>query len=63
MQIQEGTVVAVGPGLMTKDGTLIPTSLKEGDSVLLPHFGGMEVKLNNKEYFMYTEEEIPGKLQ
>lgn len=33
MQINEGLVVAVGPGRRDKDGKLLPTSVKEGDKV------------------------------
>lgn len=42
-------MVAVGPGLRTKEGEVIPTSVKEGDSVLLPEYGGSAVKLGDKE--------------
>lgn len=51
MQLNSGKVVAVGPGERDKDGKLIPVSLKEGDTVLLPEYGGLEVKLApEKEY-------------
>lgn len=42
-------MVAVGPGDRDKDGKLIPVTLKEGDTVLLPDYGGTEVKLGDKE--------------
>ncbi len=42
--------MAVGPGERDRDGKLIPVSLKEGDTVLLPEYGGTEVKLAEKEY-------------
>lgn len=42
-------MVAVGPGRRNKDGDLIPVSVKEGDKVLLPEYGGSLVKLDNKE--------------
>jgi co-chaperonin GroES (HSP10) len=51
MQLNSGKVVAVGPGERDKDGKLIPVALKEGDTVLLPEYGGLEVKLApEKEY-------------
>lgn len=59
----EGTVVAVGPGGRTSEGTTVPMALKEGDKVILPNFGGTEVKMNDKDLFMYSEEEIIGKLE
>lgn len=49
IQLNSGKVVAVGPGTHDKDGNLIPVTLKEGDTVLLPEYGGTEVKLGDKE--------------
>ncbi|MCI00748.1 10 kDa chaperonin-like, partial [Trifolium medium] len=46
--MNSGKVVAVGPGLHGKDGKLLPVAVKEGDTVLLPEYGGTEVKLDNK---------------
>lgn len=40
----------MGPGLLSSEGKTIPPSLKEGDTVLLPEFGGTQVKLGDKEY-------------
>eukprot|EP00980_Cylindrotheca_fusiformis_P008056 scaffold1717_cov117-Cylindrotheca_fusiformis.AAC.7 len=45
----EGNVVAVGPGERDVTGTLHPTSLKSGDKVLLPEYGGTKVKLGDEE--------------
>lgn len=42
-------MVAVGPGEIDKAGNKIPVSVKEGDTVLLPEYGGTEVKLGDKE--------------
>jgi hypothetical protein len=49
IQLQSGKVVAVGPGARDRDGKLIPVGVKEGETVLLPDFGGTEVKLGDKE--------------
>lgn len=49
IQLQSGKVVAVGPGARDRDGKLIPVSVKEGETVLLPDFGGTEVNLGDKE--------------
>jgi hypothetical protein len=48
-QVNEGVVVAVGPGRRDKAGEIIPNSVKEGDRVLLPEYGGNLVKLEGKE--------------
>jgi chaperonin GroES len=45
LQLNAAKVVAVGPGERDKEGKLIPVALKEGDTVLLPEYGGTEVKL------------------
>ncbi|VAH43272.1 unnamed protein product [Triticum turgidum subsp. durum] len=53
-QLNSGKVIAVGPGSRDKEGKLIPVALKEGDHVLLPEYGGLEVKLApEKEYVTY----------
>ncbi|KAJ2742409.1 mitochondrial heat shock protein Hsp10 [Coemansia sp. BCRC 34301] len=65
-KLNEGVVIAVGPGSVTKDGTTIPTGLAEGDRVLLPSYGGSPIKLEavkDKEYLLFRAEEILAKLQ
>ncbi|KAJ1721483.1 mitochondrial heat shock protein Hsp10 [Coemansia erecta] len=65
-KLNEGVVVSVGPGTVTKDGTTIPTGLAEGDRVLLPSYGGSPIKLDSfkdKDYLLYRAEEILAKLQ
>ncbi|TVU46907.1 hypothetical protein EJB05_06480 [Eragrostis curvula] len=62
-QLNAAKVIAVGPGERDKDGKLIPVSLKEGETVLLPEYGGTEVKLAEKEYLLYREHDILGKLE
>ncbi|XVE74695.1 hypothetical protein DITRI_Ditri12bG0038000 [Diplodiscus trichospermus] len=53
-KLNSGRVVAVGPGAREKEGKTIPVPFKEGDTVLLPEFGGTQVKLGEKEYvFVY----------
>ena len=42
-------MLAVGPGRRTKEGEIIEPSVKEGDRVLLPEYGGSLIKLNDKE--------------
>ncbi|KAK6931038.1 GroES chaperonin family, partial [Dillenia turbinata] len=50
-QPNSGKVVAVGPGLRDKEGNAIPVCVKEGDTVLLPEYGGTAVKLGEKSCF------------
>ncbi|KAG0478749.1 hypothetical protein HPP92_013468 [Vanilla planifolia] len=61
-KLNSGKVVAVGPGARDKDGKHIPVALKEGDIVLLPDYGGTEIKLEDKDYHLYREDDILGTL-
>jgi len=55
---QEGKVVAVGTGKIDKDGKKIAFNVKVGDTVLMPKYGGTEVKLAGKTYQIMREEDI-----
>eukprot|EP00262_Sarcandra_glabra_P008544 TRINITY_DN22077_c0_g1_i1.p2 TRINITY_DN22077_c0_g1~~TRINITY_DN22077_c0_g1_i1.p2 ORF type:complete len:115 (-),score=7.94 TRINITY_DN22077_c0_g1_i1:24-317(-) len=61
-QFNSGKVVAVGPGGRDRDGKLVPVSVKEGDTVLLPEYGGTQLKLADKEYHLFRDEDILGTL-
>ncbi|KMT14632.1 hypothetical protein BVRB_4g074000 [Beta vulgaris subsp. vulgaris] len=61
-KLNSGKVIAVGPGTHCSDGKLIPVSLKEGDTVLLPEYGGSEFKLQEKTFHLYREDDILGTL-
>lgn len=50
LQYNEGRVLAVGQGRRTlTSGETIPVAVKEGDKVLLPDYGGTQLKLDGKE--------------
>jgi chaperonin GroES len=59
----EGTVVAVGTGKRDEAGKLIPFVVKAGDKVLMPKYGGTEVKIDDKEYQIIREEDILGVIE
>ncbi|KAF9308999.1 10 kDa heat shock protein [Linnemannia elongata] len=61
--LNEGHVIAVGKGLVTQEGKIIPSELKEGDKVLLPPYGGSAVKVDNEELILFRESEILAKIQ
>lgn len=62
-KLNQGTVIAAGPGITnTTTGNVIPTSVKPGDKVLLPSFGGNPVKVGDEEYYLYTDKEILAKI-
>ncbi|KAL3141840.1 hypothetical protein ABBQ32_004508 [Trebouxia sp. C0010 RCD-2024] len=59
----EGKVIATGQGRRTlTSGEVIPVAVKEGDKVLLPDYGGTQLKLDGKEYFLFRDEELLGVL-
>ena len=55
---QEGKVIAVGSGKRDKDGKLVPMEVKKGDKILMPKYGGSDVKIDDKEYKIISEEDI-----
>ena len=46
--LPEATVIAVGPGAPNKKGIVIPVSVKAGDRVLLPGWGGNPIKVGEE---------------
>lgn len=57
----EGTVVAAGPGVRDASGTLHAPTLKAGDAVLLPKYGGTEIEIGDEKLSLFREEDILGK--
>lgn len=55
---QEGKVVALGTGKLDDDGKKIPFNVKVGDKVLMPKYGGTEVKYKDKEYQIMREDDV-----
>ena len=60
--INQATVLAVGPGALDKNGNKIPMSVKPGDKVLIPQYGGSPVKVNDEEYALFRDSEILAKI-
>jgi chaperonin GroES len=53
--LPEATVIAVGPGAPDKEGRVVPTSVKAGDRVLLPGWGGNAIKVGEDvRWFFFT---------
>ena len=55
-----GKVLAVGPGRISTDGTLISNKIKKGVSVIVPKFGAQVVVVENETYIMASENDILG---
>jgi chaperonin GroES len=57
---QEGKVIAVGPGVVLKDGKILPLQVKPGDRVLFSKYGGTEIKFEDGDYLVMREDDILG---
>lgn len=60
---QEGEVIAVGKGKMTDEGKVIALDVKAGDKVLFGKYSGTEVKFDDTEYLIMTQDDILGILE
>ena len=62
-QLNQGTVIAVGPGRRLENGQIQPVNVNVGDIVLLPEYGGAKVTLaDDQELYIYRDEDIMGTL-
>ena len=55
-----GKVLAVGPGRISTDGTLIPNRLEVGVIVMVPKFGAQTVVIENETYVIAGESDVLG---
>ena len=55
-----GIVLAVGPGRISTDGTLIPNRLEVGVTVMVPKFGAQVVVVENETYVVASENDVLG---
>jgi chaperonin GroES len=54
-----GTIEAVGDGaLNTETGQRIPLTVKKGDKVIFSSYAGTEVKINDNELLIMSEDDI-----
>jgi len=60
---QQGKVIAVGTGIILKDGTISPLQVKPGDRVIFNKYGGTEIKLGDEDYLVMREDDILGILE
>ena len=55
-------VISVGPGVLSYDGTLLPTVLKPGDVVVLPTMTFTKFEYKGVEYLIGRENDILAKI-
>lgn len=58
----EGEVLAVGPGFTARDGTKVEVAVAVGDKVILPEYGGLPMKVDGEEGFIFRSDEILAKI-
>jgi chaperonin GroES len=59
----EGEVMAVGPGQRSREGDILPVTVDVGDKVLLPEYGGLQIKVEGEEMFLFRNDEILAKFE
>lgn len=57
-ELEQGEVIAVGPGKMLENGTRAAMSIKIGDRVILKKYGPDKVKIEGTEYMVAEESDI-----
>ena len=57
---QEGKIIALGTGKVDDKGKKVAFEVKKGDRVLIPKYGGQEVKIEDETYLLIKEEDILG---
>jgi len=55
---QEGKIVALGTGKTDDDGKKVAFEVKVGDRVLVSKYGGTEIKLDGKEYKIFSSDDL-----
>jgi len=55
---EKGEIIACGPGKMTEQGNLIKMSVKVGDKVIFKKYSPDEIKIENEDYLVLSENDI-----
>lgn len=60
--INQAKVIAVGAGRFdpTAPATILPVSVKVGDNVIIPEYGGMAIKFDSEEYKIFRDDDLVG---
>lgn len=59
---EQAEVVAVGPGKLNDDGSIVPMDVSVGDVVILAKYSGQKVDIEGEEYMIAKSEDIVAKL-
>ena len=55
---QEGSVVAIGPGKISENGTKVAMEVKVGNKVLYGKYSGTEIVIDGVEHLIMRESDI-----
>ena len=55
---QQGTVVAVGPGIRKDDGERVALDVAEGNKVLYARYAGTTIKVDGEEILILKESDV-----
>jgi chaperonin GroES len=55
---EKGEVLAVGPGKLLENGQRAPMSVKVGDKVIFKKYSPDEIKVDQEEYLIISEDDI-----
>ncbi|RUS21672.1 chaperonin 10 kd subunit-domain-containing protein [Endogone sp. FLAS-F59071] len=61
--LNEALVIAVGKGALDKNGNHIKPQVEVGNTVLLPAYGGTNIKANDTEYVIFRDSELVAKVE
>ena len=54
----EGLIIALGTGKTDDNGKKVPFEVKKGDRVLVSKYGGTEIKLDGREYKIFSSDDL-----
>ena len=57
---QQGSVVAVGPGVRNDKGEFVALDVKAGDTILFGKWSGTEVKVDGQDLLIMKESDVLG---
>lgn len=55
---EQGEVIAVGPGKFDEDGERMPMDVKVGDKVVFKKYAPDEIKIDNEEVYVMSQDDI-----
>lgn len=60
LQVDQGTIIACGPGKRLDNGEVLPMECKVGDKILFTKYAKLEFKFNSKVLYTMHEADIVG---